>query len=335
MKDLRFFFPALAVVVMLTALDVHGQNWRVRLSKADSLLADKYNKSSGLDSSYIVRPATRWTVKGRLNVSGSGISAEGRSSEGHFLTDMDADFKATASVAVSYVGVSLGMALNPGKLSGRYKDYEFNLNSYSNRFGFDVIYQNSQNFKGTYESDLQPRINITTDLLKLQSLNVNVYYAFNHHRFSYPAAFSQSYIQKRSAGSWLLALSLQGQRTDIEADEEMGTESAKLETMNIGLGGGYGYNFVPSKNWLFHISALPTFVVYSHASLRYNDEKVPLRYHFPEMVITGRGAVVRQFGKKYFAGLSLVFTFTNIGDSESLSVQNLKWRHRLFFGYRF
>ena len=29
----------------------------------------------------------------------------------------------------------------------------------------------------------------------------NLYYIFNHRRFSYPAAFSQSTIQRRSAGS--------------------------------------------------------------------------------------------------------------------------------------
>lgn len=30
------------------------------------------------------------------------------------------------------------------------------------------------------------------------------------------------------------------------------------------LGAGYGYNFVPSSHWLFHLSALPTITVYSH-----------------------------------------------------------------------
>ena len=54
---------------------------------------------------------------------------------------------------------------------------------------------------------------------------------------------------------------------------------------------------------------------------------------FPEAIITGRGAVVRQWGNK-FLGLSMVFNFTNIGDKENLAVQNIKWRIRTFFGLR-
>ena len=102
---------------------------------------------------------------------------------------------------------------------------------------------------------------------------------------------------------------------------------------NIGIGAGYAYNFVPGKGWLLHISALPTFIVYSHTSARLNDVKVPLHYNFPEVIITGRGAIVHQI-KKVFYGLSMVYNFTNIGSEETLTVHNQKWRLRAFFGIR-
>lgn len=47
----------------------------------------------------------------------------------------------------------------------------------------------------------------------MQVLNLTGYYTFNHRRFSYPAAFTQSYIQRRSAGSWLAGISYQSSRT--------------------------------------------------------------------------------------------------------------------------
>jgi len=102
---------------------------------------------------------------------------------------------------------------------------------------------------------------------------------------------------------------------------------------NIGLGAGYGYNFVPGKGWLLHISALPTLIVYSHTSMTVDNNRVPMHYHFPEAIITGRGAVVRQWGNK-FIGLSSVYHFTNIGDEDDLAVHNTKWRVRAFFGLR-
>jgi hypothetical protein len=159
-------------------------------------------------------------------------------------------------------------------------------------------------------------------------LNVNAYYAFNHRCFSYPAAFMQSYIQRRSAGSFLLAVSGQGQKAETKAQYV-----SVLRVTNIGIGGGYGYNWVPRQHWLLHLSGLPTFTVYSNTSLKVNDERIPLDYHFPEVIITARGAVVREFGNM-FVGTSMVFNFTNIGDRSKLAVHNIKWRTRLFVGFR-
>lgn len=319
---------------MIPFSECHSQSMRRFLQKADSLLSYRYTHSN-IDTSYIMRPATKWTLKGRLNVSGADVGAEGVSDGVHFRSKLEADFKTTVSLSVNYLGVALGLALNPGKLSGSYQDYEFNMNSYSNRFGFDIIYQNARNFKGHYESDMSEPIDMHTDWLRLQSLNVNAYYAFNYRRFSSPAAFSQSFIQRRSAGSFLLALSVQGQRALADEDLDLGGKTMKLKSLNFGIGAGYGYNFVPSARWLLHVSVLPTLVVASHASLRYDGECVPMPYHFPQVVTTGRFAVVYQFSKRYFAGLTSVLTYSNIGDDDRLSVENLKWRNRAFFGIRF
>jgi hypothetical protein len=46
--------------------------------------------------------------------------------------------------------------------------------------------------------------------LTLKVVNLAGYYTFNHRHFSFPAAFTQNYIQRRSAGSWLAGISYQG-----------------------------------------------------------------------------------------------------------------------------
>jgi hypothetical protein len=125
-----------------------------------------------------------------------------------------------------------------------------------------------------------------------------------------------------------VAVSGQGQHGTTNGEQEM-----QFKMTNIGIGAGYGYNYVPAQGWLLHISALPTFIVYSHTSMTFDDTRVPLHYHFPEVIITGRGAVVRQVRNKFF-GMSMVFNFTNIGDKEDLAIHNIKWRVRAFFGLR-
>ena len=316
----------LAVIVLLTAQTSEATAQDI-LQRIDSLLSRRYYKGD-LDTTYIVRPQTKWTVTARFNVSGAKIEAEGMDNGQHFKSEMEADRKATLSVGVSYLGFSLSAALNPAKLMGKYRDFELNFNSYGRRFGFDIIYQDAKNFTGWHDHEGMERIELPDGMLKVRTLNVNAYYAFNSRRFSYPAAFSQSYIQRRSAGSFLLAASGMRQHATLDWDQEM-----QLKMTNIALGAGYGYNYVPRQGWLLHLSALPTFIVYSNTSMTFGDTRVPLHYHFPEVIITGRGAVVHHWGNK-FLGLSMVFNFTNIGHEENLTLHNTKWRIRTFFGIR-
>ena len=323
----KYLLVVIALLLLACEADAQSRSKR-GLTKVDSALAARYYRMGDIDTAYISRPKTKWTVTARMNVSGSKIKTEGISDGHHFNSEMKADRKATLSVGVSYLGFSLSAALNPAKLMGKYRDYELNFNSYGKLFGFDVIYQDAKNFTGWHDHEGMERIELPDGMLSVKTLNVNAYYVFNSRRFSYPAAFSQSYIQRRSAGSFLLAASGQGQHATLDWQEAM-----QLKMTNIGLGAGYGYNYVPGQGWLLHISALPTFIVYSNTSMTFGDTNIPLHYHFPEVIITGRGAVVRQWGNK-FIGLSMVFNFTNIGNEESLTVHNTKWRIRTFFGLR-
>jgi hypothetical protein len=307
------------------------------LHRADSILSLRYDKG-GIDTAYITRPDTKWTVTARMNVSGSKIEAEGidrsaaalsASADGqHFKAEMVANRKATLSAGVSYLGLSLSLSLNPAKMMGKYHDYELNFNSYGRRFGFDVIYQDAKNFTGWHDHESRERIELPDGSLSVKTLNLNAFYVFNSRRFSYPAAFSQSYIQRRSAGSFLLTASGMGQHATLEWEQQM-----QLKMTNIALGAGYGYNYVPGRGWLLHVSALPAFIVYSNTSMSFGENDIPLNYHFPEVIITGRGAVVRQWGNK-FIGMSMIFNFTNVGHEDNLSLHNIKWRVRTFFGLR-
>ena len=316
---------ALLIVVMsCMGLPLSAQSV---LHRFDSVLTENYRKGN-IDTAFITRPRTKWTIKARLNVSGAKIESEGLENGQFFKSEMTADYKSTLSMGVTYLGFSLNMALNPAKLLGQYKDYELNINSYGNRFGWAFIYQDAHNFTVCHDHEGMDRIELPADILKVKTLNLNAYYAFNNRRFSYPAAFSQSYIQRRSAGSFMLAASGMGQHATLDWDKKM-----DLKTTNIGIGAGYGYNYVPAQGWLLHISALPTFIVYSNTSMTFGDSRVPLHYHFPEVIITSRGALVRQKGNIFY-GMSMVYNFTNIGKEESLALHNQKWRMRGFFGIR-
>lgn len=321
----RLFALILSVLTGAVILPLSAQNL---FQRVDSLLTANYRKVN-YDTAYITRPHTKWTVTARMNVSGATIVTKGIDNGLRFKSKMEANSKATFSLGASYLGIGLSFALNPAKLMGKYRDFELNLNCYRRRFGFDVIYQDAKNFTGWYDREGMERVELPDGMLRVKTLNLNAYYAFGSRRFSYPAAFSQSYIQRRSAGSFLLAASGMGQHATFDGEQQ----GLRLKMLNIGIGGGYGYNYVPRQGWLLHVSALPTFIVYSHASMSASTDRMALHYHFPEVIITGRGAVVRHWGGK-FLGLSMVYNFTNTGSKSDFAVYNTKWRIRAFFGLR-
>lgn len=321
-------FVAIGIAFMAGMQHISAQK-RNTFHRIDSILTTRYQRAD-IDTNYIVRPQTKWVLTGRLNISGAKITAQGDEDGRQFESEMTADYKSTISVGVSYLGLSLNLAINPAKLFGKYRDYELGARSYGKRFGFDLAYHDAHNFKGWQELDgVRQDFTTSEEMFHLRTLNVNGYYVFNHRRFSYPAAFSYSYIQRRSAGSFLLAASGQGQHGEINGEIPI-----IFKMTNIGIGVGYGYNYVPAREWLLHLSALPTFIVYTNTSLSMGDIDIPLHYHFPEVIITARGSIVKQIGGNKFAGLSMVYNFTTIGDSKTLTVQNQKWQTRLFFGFR-
>lgn len=298
----------------------------------DSLMAANYRKTK-FDTAYITRPDARWTVKLRGNLSGAKLETIDHYGNEKHTTIAKASYRGTLSVAVAYRGVALGVALNPAKLAGKSKDYEMNLNSYSNRYGFDIVYLASKTYHGTME--IGNRVcNIPKGIINQQALNVNAYYAFNSRRFSFPAAFSQSYIQRRSAGSWLIGASFDASHTRIYEDAQLGTQSMEIHIAEVAVGGGYGYNWVPAKGWLFHLSALPTFVFYSHDNVKREDEKTEMKYHFPSVIITGRGAMNYSWKNK-FLGVTMVYNASVTGNENTLQVKRDKWRLRAFWGFRF
>lgn len=111
-------------------------------------------------------------------------------------------------------------------------------------------------------------------------------------------------------------------------------QAVDFKMTNIGLGAGYGYNYVPAHNWMFHLSVLPTYIIYSHTSLKMADNKIPLQHHFPEGIITTRAAIVKQIGNNKFAGISALYNYTNIGHEDNLAIRNQKWRTQIYFGFR-
>ena len=320
-------FHTLVVAVPVVAQS-HDKVVRKRI---DSLITARYF-SGDYDTAYIGRPRERLTLKLRGNLSGSNFDIDRRIEGAVGRSRLGTDHKATISIGANYRGITAGLALNPASLSGRNKDYELNLNAYTNRYGIDVIYQASKTLSGNMTFN-GTDLFLEKGMADMQVLNINGYWAFSGRRFSYPAAFTQSYVQKRSAGSWLVGFSYMGGRLKTPDKKFEGAPDFRVFVGHFALGGGYGYNLMLHKRLLLHLSVLPNLVVLNLNNIRIDGEKSPMRTRFPDFIFTERAAIVYYFSPKYFTGATFVTSSSLLSDRR-IDINYRKWRLRVFLGLR-
>ena len=334
MKRKRITLLAVALLAFTTLLTAQTLSRAERRARMDSVLSMRYYKTP-YDTNYVVRPEGRLTLKARMNQTGNTFHARGTVNDVYAKADLSTSNKTTFSLAAIYRGIGIGMAINPAKWGGVYKDYELNLNYYSSRLSLDLSYQRSESLTGNMLfDDVQKRLEQDDATMKV--LNVAAYYTFNHRRFSFPAAFTQSYIQRRSAGSWLAGISYQG--GSIKTTEDLLARSpnapeTRIYVGHFGIGGGYGYNWVLGRRWLLHLSMLPSFVVYNRNNMTVRGERKKADHIRFNMIFNERAAVVYQFSPRYFTGVTLVMNNSVFADDDVVVNQN-KWRARAFFGMR-
>lgn len=181
-----------------------------------------------------------------------------------------------------YVGwrwMFLGYTVDLTHLSGGNNRKEFDLSLYSNQLGIDLFYRKTGDDYRISELGIGPGIdtspldNAPFDGFKASVKGFNLYYIFNHKRFSYPAAFSQSTCQKISVGSPLVGIGYTHHALDLDwgelydlAEERLSPVAvdkimadttlltSEIKYSDIAVMGGYAYNWVFAKNWLFAAS---------------------------------------------------------------------------------
>lgn len=300
-------------------------------AKVDSAVTAKYYFIN-YDTAYIARPKEAWMIRVRGNVSGSELNVSrknGPRAEGHLRSG----YKATLSVGASYRGIAAGLAVNPMKFIGKGHHFEMNVNAYANKYGVDVVYLDSKTLSGnTYWG--ADKIPVGEGDMTISMLNVNGYYAFNGDRFSFPAAFSQSYIQKRSAGSILAGFSYMGGSVKTTESRPQPLPDLRVYLGYFGIGMGYGYNMVIRRRWLLHASALPTFVVLNRSNIRVSGTRSDLSTGLPNVILTERMALIYNVKSDKFFGGTFVVTHSFLGD-DHMVLNYSKWRARIFWGMRF
>lgn len=95
---------------------------------------------------------------------------------------------------------------------------------------------------------------------------INAIYIFNNRHFSWPAAFGENAVQRKSCGSWSVGFQYNHQKVTFDKDalpEDLKEEIdptllfRKVDYHDYNVSVGYNYNWVLRRNLLFAVSVMP------------------------------------------------------------------------------
>lgn len=221
---------------------------------------------------------------------------------------------------------------------------ELDLSLYSSMLGVDLFWRQTGNDYHVERMKLGDDINTSAmlkapfDGFKSSIKGFNLYYIFNHRKFSYPAAYAQSTVQRRSAGTMLLGIGYTRHKLEVDWDKLSnlvdsrlnpdGTHepSAKIDSSlmfsqvkysDVNVSCGYAYNWVFAKNWLFDFS-LSMGLAYNQSSSDVEGEHFDFKnFDFKNVNVDGIG----RFGlvwnnTKWYAGMSAIIHSYNYKKSQ-------------------
>lgn len=259
-----------------------------------------------------------------------------------------------------YVGwrwIFLGYTFDISHISDDNNKKELELSLYSSMFGIDLYYRKTGNDYRIREAHLADGVGrnalkgVPFSGLSVGIKGFDLYYIFNHRKFSYPAAFSQSTCQKRSCGSPLIGIGFTSHTLDLDykkleqvVEDKLSNEyqNVKLDSglmfnkvryTSYSVSGGYAYNWVFARNWLFAAS-LSVALAYkkSAGDLHYKSEFSLRDFKFGDLNIDGVG----RFGivwnnTKFYAGASTILHSYNYRKSQ-FSTNNVFGSLNFYFG---
>ena len=239
-------------------------------SKLDSMSV------KGVDRRYIDAPARPWQFIVKGNVSQTIVSMKNDGTAAGEYYDARTQLRTVPSQHIGlwagYRGYGIGYTVNVGGDKGSLLTF----GATGGAFGLNVRIHTFENSRPTVniESDLISEKQaeeianaVLIDPIRVKTVTADGYYMFNGKKFSYAAAYDQSVIQKRSAGSLMAGLMYNythiNYATDSNCDLVYIMEGlGRVKLWQGSAGAGYAYNWVPVKGLLVNVMAMPmlTFV---------------------------------------------------------------------------
>ena len=263
----------LFIAVLLTQSITANAGSPVKTLKKVGALLDTLSVK-GVDRNYIDAPREPWQiiVKGNINQSDLKMRATGDIDIVSYKAEPRLKTEPSKYIGLwaGYRGYGLGYTINTGGDKGSY----FTVGATGGSYGVNVRVHSFENNRPSFSfsTDFDDLINEDIDLeeeeveledpIRVHTVIADAYYLFNGKRFSYAAAYDQSVIQKKSAGSIMAGAMFYYGKIDYATKNNaeliyLMRGLGKVKLWQGSVGAGYAYNWVPVKGLLVNAMAMP------------------------------------------------------------------------------
>ncbi|MBO6191710.1 MAG: DUF4421 domain-containing protein [Prevotella sp.] len=350
---------ALLMILTLVTLQVVAQDtlqteqpekkmsWLRRTIRGFSYIDERYVEPQHYNWSVMLQ-ATHTYDYYRLSTSGS----DGQS----VWLSPEPNFKVGPYFGWRWIFAGYTFDLKHADVSMKDLKQEIDLSIYSAQIGADIYYRRTgvdykiRKLNLGKNVDTRKMDGVPFDGISVGITGVNLYYIFNHQRFSYPAAFAQSTIQKISCGSWMVGVTytqntieFDHEKLQSEIDERMGSQAVKLDSglmfnsvkyYNSSASVGYAYNWVFAKNCLF-CSSLSLALAYKRSRGETDENSSKYHFDFNNLNIDGIGRFGLVYNNmRWYAGASVIVRAYNYRKSR-FAANNIFGSLNMYIGYNF
>lgn len=308
------------------------------------------DKALAVDTNYIERNKYNLTLMTRSDWRYKMIWLRGRddADKSHQTLYFHPKSQVTIGPYVGYSLLFLGWTINIGSdiTSNNSNLY---LSLYAPMFGVDYYYERGVNgYRISRISGFSKEIKEASRDQDFPGLSTHMkylhfYYIFNHRHFSYPAAYSQSTVQRRSSGAFILGYTYSLQKIDFnyeqlpsafyDAGGNLMLNSAlqvhEVRYHNHSISLGYTYNWVFARNFLFNISTAPAIGYNFTRGENITSEKM-YRLSNINFDFIGKLAVVWNTGRLFAGGSFTAHTYAY--RKSTFSCQNILLGAQLYMG---
>lgn len=231
-----------------------------------------------------------------------------------------------------------GLSLNYSYRAGKNRQTESGILVYGRTVGFELKYYSSNKLHLELESPEGEKIRMLFDGFRYSTIMLDGYWVLNPRRFSYPAALSQSKLQKKSAGSIIIGGAITMDNFAVEDKDSV--EPGSLQSGTSGqymLGAGYGYNWVPGGGRLLvHASVIPMIVLGNKEVTQYKDADSQIV--FPDtFTLNGlcRAGIYYYWSERFYSGLIFTSRPSAVWEKDKEVVYANSWYLRMPLIFRF